>query len=804
MDPRLWQQLEDLFHGAIERRPEERRAFIDSATRGNDGLRRDLESLLANEGAAESFLEVNPPAASQPVPETIGPYRILRPLGEGGMGVVYVAEDGRLGRRVALKLIRVGDDVEARRRLVREARIAAAISHPLICQVYELGEWNGQPFIAMELLPGAPLSTHINGRSLPAVEALTLTRMIVDALRVLHSHGIVHRDLKPSNIFVTPDGVKVLDFGLARPVVAESDAATASVTRPGTIVGTPRYAAPELLSGGEVDGRADLFSIGVILFEMLTGRPPFDGRTLAAIIHAVLYETAPVLTGSVAISALDRVLHRALAKSAAERYESAEAMAQDLRAAAALVAPDDAAEARAISRLAVLPFRLLNPDRDIDYLAFSFADALTSALGGYESLIVRSSLKSARYTSVPIDLNAVTKDLAVDLVLTGAILRQHNRLRITAELLAVPGGDVWWTQAFDVDMASVFDAHDQIAQRVTSSLPLSPGDRDRTTSVRPATTKAFDLYLRGMQLRMESSSWHQARAFFDECLELDPSFAPAWAERGRLDRILGKYEDPKRFADAEAALERALAIDADSGAAHYYFAQLDSDRGRADRAMTRLLKRAGQHRAEPLIYAALVHACRYGGLLDASVAADQRARHLDPTVTTSVLHTYYMQGDYERALAEGHRTSDPLEARVLAVMGRNTEAIAAARREEARFRSVLLLRSFSTALRAALEGHADEATEALREFDGSMFNDGEGLFYVAEIYARLGLADRAHLMLERAIAASFVCIAAFERDPYLVPLHGEPWWPSLVARVRERHELLAADFVKHDGPRLLS
>ena len=200
------------------------------------------------------------------LPGRIGHYRILRKLGEGGMGVVYAAEDDRLGRQVALKVLRDSSpDPDARARLVREARIAAGVAHPLICQVFELGEWNGQPFIAMELVDGEPLAARLARGALAPGEALPLALSVVDALRVLHGRGIVHRDLKPSNVFVTPAGVKVLDFGLARPMeAAGADTATA-LTQAGTFLGTPQYSAPEQLTGQAVDARADLFSGGVVL-----------------------------------------------------------------------------------------------------------------------------------------------------------------------------------------------------------------------------------------------------------------------------------------------------------------------------------------------------------------------------------------------------------------------------------------------------------------------------------------------------------------------------------------------------------
>src|SRR5678815_2139590 len=252
-------------------------------------------------------------------PGQIHHYKILEKRGEGGMGVVYVAEDQRLGRRVALKLLRADSgDPNARSRLIREARLAAGISHPLICQVFELGEWEEQPFIVMELLTGEPLTSRL-GSSLPPSEALRIACSVMEALSVLHEHSIVHRDLKPSNIFVTRDSIKVLDFGLAR----SSDVTGVTeveVTQAGVFVGTPQYAAPEQLLGSAVDERADLFSAGVIIYEMLTGRPPFPGQSFAAVVHSVLYDTPPVLTGSASIARIDRILHRLLSKRPEDRY----------------------------------------------------------------------------------------------------------------------------------------------------------------------------------------------------------------------------------------------------------------------------------------------------------------------------------------------------------------------------------------------------------------------------------------------------------------------------------------------------
>ena len=743
-------------------------------------------------------------AGDSHLPSQINHYRVRRMLGHGGMGVVYLAEDERLGRDVALKVLRDNSsDPTARVRLVREARIAAGISHPLICQVFELGEWNDQPYIAMELVDGEPLASRLADGPLRPAEALRIAVAVVDALGVLHRRGIMHRDLKPSNVFVTESGVKVLDFGLARPVTPHEDETADAITHSGMFLGTPRYAAPEQLLGDEVDERADLFSAGVILFEMLAGRPPFSGKTLAAIAHAVLHEAPPVLTGSPAVSAADRILHRALSKKREERYPTADALVADLRAAMQLAADDSVAEARPMLRLAVLPFRLLKRDPDTDYLGLSLADALVSSLTGLESLVVRSSLKTARYANTMPDLEALAADLAVDVVLTGSMLRTQDQVRVSAELVSVPAGDIWWSQTTQVPLDAVIDLHDELARRVIASLPLTAHDRNYRPRA-AGNAKAFDLYLHGMRLRGESATWRQAHVFFEQCLELDPAFAPAWAERGRLERLFGKYDDPAQLARAESSFLRALELDPENGAAQLYYAQLEIDVGRLDAALARLLERVRHRRAEPHIYAALVHACRYGGLLDESLAAHRHAQRLDPTVSTSVHHTYYMQGDYAQALASADTVKDPFEARVVWALGRDEDALQCARREEDRFASVPTMRAFSSAVRAAIEGRHHEGVIDLDRIAGSSFADGEGLFYIAGVYARLGQPQRAYELLTRAIDSGFLCRSGFETDVFLESLRAMAEWPPLLDALEAKRRRVMNEFVRAGGRALLN
>src|SRR5205823_319673 len=274
-------------------------------------------------------------------PGQIGRYRVASKLGEGGMGVVYEAMDDRLGRAIALKVIRqdIGNNSVARERFWREARLAARINHPYICQIYEVGEADQQLFMAMERLDGESLSARLDRGAVPLAEAVRIGLEVLGALDALHACGIVHRDLKPSNIFLTRHGVKLLDFGLARPFVDEVGETSRPLTQPGLIVGTPKYMAPEQLQGSAIDTRTDLFATGAILYEMLAGYAPFEASSLAATANKILYTDPPVIGGSPAIATADRVIHRALAKTPAQRYASASAMADDLRGV--LDTPDD-------------------------------------------------------------------------------------------------------------------------------------------------------------------------------------------------------------------------------------------------------------------------------------------------------------------------------------------------------------------------------------------------------------------------------------------------------------------------------
>jgi serine/threonine protein kinase len=395
-------------------------------------------------------------------PDTIGRYRVTRKIGEGGMGIVYAARDERLYRPVAIKMIRESaGDARARERLWREARAAASVSHPNIRQLFEVGEENGELFIAMELMEGESLAARLLRGPLAVAEAIQIALPTLGALEALHRRGLVHRDLKPSNIFLTPHGVKLLDFGLARQVAGGTGHADATVTAAGLVMGTPAYMAPEQLLGQSVDGRGDLFSSGIVLFEMLAGKPPFSGDTGLQLAHAILYDRPPSLGGSSAIAAVDRIIQRALAKQPEDRYQTTDAIAQDLRTAL-LLDSGETARAHEVTRLIVLPFRILRADPETDFLAFSLPDAIASTLSGLQSLIVRSSAAALRFSSDAPDLKTIAAEADVNAVLVGSLLRAGEQIRVSTQLLEAPHGTILWSQQSQVRLRDIFELQDEL------------------------------------------------------------------------------------------------------------------------------------------------------------------------------------------------------------------------------------------------------------------------------------------------------------------------------------------------------
>jgi serine/threonine protein kinase len=761
----------------------------------------------------QQFSSTSDAPTGEILPARIGRYAIERKLGQGGMGVVYAARDDRLERTIALKTLpALSDDETARQRLWREARAAASVNHPNVCQIYEVGEDGGRLFIAMELLEGEALSDRLRGGPLSVSQAVPISLGILAALSALHARGIVHRDLKPSNVFLTIHGVKLLDFGLARPELDGSLTQATGLTRSGMLIGTPRYMAPEQMTGEVVDTRSDLFAAGAVLFEMLAGRPAFGGRTMLEVFHATKYEQTPALTGSPAVAAVDRVIRRAMAKRPADRHASADSMAEELRAIH--VADGGGAAtglAHALTRLVVLPFRVLRPDPETDFLAFSLPDAIATSLTGNPSLIVRSSAVAARFGGDTPDLKALAAEAGVDRVVMGTLMRSGDQLRAAAQLVEAPGGTLLTSHTVQSSMGDLFRLQDDIARRVSEalSLPLT-GEIAPPTPDAPHDARAYELYLRANELARTYDGLPGARDLYQRCLELDSRFAPAWAHLGRCHRVIGKYIDasPASESRAEEAFRRALALNPRLSVAHKFYANLEADIGQAHGALVRLLGEAGRHGNDPELFAGLVHACRYCGLFEQSIAAHAEARRLDPNVPTGFEQTLLVAGDIDRLMAVEPPpviagADDGIRVIGLGLAGRRDEARAKllGMRESSR---IPIFENWIEYLTAWLERRPAEMSVRQSGFGTlKIQDDPEAIFQEGWLLCDVGEYAIGLRHLRRAVAKGYYVASTLSDRPQFDALRSDPEFRALLEDAEAGRQRALAAFREAGGERLI-
>jgi serine/threonine protein kinase/tetratricopeptide (TPR) repeat protein len=714
---------------------------------------------------------------------TIAQYRVTAKLGEGGMGQVYRATDTKLKRDVAIKVLpaELTDNEDRRARFEREAQLLAQLQHPNIAAIFGLEEWDGVRAIVMELVEGPTLAERLVAGSLPVNECLSIARQIAEALEEAHGKGIVHRDLKPQNIKVTRAGkVKVLDFGLAKRDATTSgslldEAATRSFgTRAGTLLGTVGYMAPEQVRGEGVDGRADIFSFGCVLYEMLTGRLAFHRPTAIDTLSAILHEEPVPASRSrrdLPPSA-DRLLAHCLEKDRARRFASCRELIEQL----ASLGGESVAEAVEVPSLAVLPFADMSAEHDQEYFCEGIAEELLNSLARMRGLRVVSRTSSFQFKGLAADTREIGERLGVRAILEGSVRKAATRLRITVQLVDPKNGYQLWSERYDRELVDVFEIQDDIARRIVEALEvrLVSGEFSGRRDGGARDANAFDLYLRGMNFfyRGTRRDFEFAQELFQKAIELDARYASPWAGIADCNsQIFREFDRRSPYLErARTAAARALELDPESAPAHAslgFALSLAGQRAAAEEAFRKALQ------LDPRLFeACYLYASEmlYGwGDLERAAALFERASEVDPN-------------DYQSPI---------LLSSVYLGLGRPADALGAAKRGQPIARAQLQLNPgdlralYMSAQALAVLGEDQQALELARrarELDGD--RTGLVLDNVAAVFGILGRRDEAIACLELAVTRGFRREAAIRFDPFLASLRDDPRFLGLLDRMR--------------------
>ncbi len=829
-----WHQIETLFHAAHRETADARIRFLDEACSSDPALRRELESLLANEELAASFLESDeaglpplPPHEPVPPGERIGPYTAMELLGVGGMGQVYRAHDQRLDRHVAIKFLpRVMSAHPASvERFEREARAASALNHPNICTIYDVGAFEGRLFMVMEHLEGESLKDRLARRPISLGEFSSITRQVCAALDAAHAKSIVHRNVKPANIFVTQEGqVKILDFGLAKRGLESVAIASPTLHPPthnlcltatGTIMGTLAYMSPEQAVGEEVDARSDIFSLGVVLYEMAAGRPPFRGKTPAGIMGSILTESPlkPSAVNPEIPARLDRIILRTLEKDCKVRYQSIRNLSSDLEKWQQAEAPSGfgrtrrwmlaAAGAGAASLaggaflarrtlfppdrkifIAVLPFENIGGNPQEAFLANGLHRDMISLLNRLypDRLAVIAPTSVKRYQGKGATIEQIARDLKVEYIVEGGVQREGEQARITARLIRASDRTSLWDATYKRHLDQILAAQSEIAQAIAQGIDrgLRPDAQISAALAKPLNAVAHEAYLRGN---------------YAKAVELDPGYAAAFAGLANqmyYPGLFGFIPPRPAFARVIDAASNALKIDPTQASAHASLAlgklHLQWSWSEAEEGFRRAL-RLDPNNADVLHFSA--HRLLWNGRLGESARECGRALELDPfnpDLISCLGFHYLLSGHAEKALEVARRALafDPTHGWSLMTMGWIYE-------QKGMFQESLsaLRKSWDGTIKTASIAHAFARSGNRREAEkilGELLDDSKRKYTspydIAVIYAGLNNKEQTLKWLNMAYEEHSGFLLFVNSDPRFRSLRPDPTFQALLRRMR--------------------
>jgi non-specific serine/threonine protein kinase len=697
--------------------------------------------------------------------QTISHYRLIEPLGSGAMGEVWLAEDTQLPRQVAIKLLpqHRAEDANAVSRLVREARATASIDHPAVATVYEAGEIHGRPYLVMQYFEGETLAERIERGAMPVAAVLSLASTVADALAEVHAVGIVHRDLKPSNIMLTPRGPRILDFGVA------SVSASPRLTTPGTLIGTPVTMSPEQVAGRPPDNRSDLWALGVILYQALTGRLPFEGTSYESVFNNILHHQPdhPSFVRPEVDSELDHVVMKLLRKEATHRYPRAEDLLADLSSCQRTIAistnqPTLTIRGRPahVPRIAVLPFEVLSPDADDAYLAGGLVEDLIVDLTRLDGVHIASRAEVAGYTDRNVPPRTLARELGVEFVLLGSVRRAGNRARISAQLVRSSDGHVLWAERFDRTLEDLFGVQEEVSRQIVDALQvaLKPGEREMLRRAPTKNTEAYTHYLKARELLEQSRDENfRAERLLKQALEIDPEFALAHAALGECYAKRGlRWWGGLEVADqALACAQRALELEPGLPDAFYVELMVMRLKGQPEQilqAIEKVLATNPDH-GEAREWAAWSYL---------TLGKPDEALPILESLTERYSALSFLCNCYEMVGREedSRRGYRMLRERLIEDLRRNPEAV-----HERSILGTVLARQGSS------EAAIAQAERAIALAPG----DGRIRYNAACTYAQCGMPERAIEQLKEGVKNLPDYIAAWpQRDPDLASIHDDP------------------------------